>query len=57
MSLSHLPAVLEALEEQVVVLKLLFTARDLGEVQVSIGEKNEDEDSSKIGRASCRERV
>ena len=33
-----LPAVLEALEEQVVVLKLLSTARDLGEVQVSIGE-------------------
>ena len=39
-----LPAVLEALEEQVVVLKLLSTARDLGEVQVSIGEENEDED-------------
>lgn len=36
--------VLEALEEQVVVLKLLSTAQDLGQVRVSIGEENEDEE-------------
>ncbi|KAB1502412.1 heat-inducible transcriptional repressor HrcA [Corynebacterium sp. 320] len=38
----ELTAVLEALEEQVVVLKLLSSARDL-QVQVSIGEENEDD--------------
>lgn len=35
--------VLEALEEQVVVLKLLAAARDPGTVTVRIGEENEDE--------------
>lgn len=40
---STLPVVLEALEEQVVVLKLLSAAQDLHQVQVSIGEENEDE--------------
>ncbi|MBV7295768.1 heat-inducible transcriptional repressor HrcA [Corynebacterium sp. TAE3-ERU12] len=38
-----LPSVLEALEKQVVVLKLLGAARDLHRVQVSIGEENQDE--------------
>ncbi|MBP3088068.1 heat-inducible transcriptional repressor HrcA [Corynebacterium sp. sy017] len=38
-----LPALLEALEEQVVVLKLLGAASDLGQVNVSIGDENEDE--------------
>ena len=41
---STLPVVLEALEEQVVVLKLLSAAQDLDQVQVSIGEENEDEE-------------
>ncbi|MEJ5920176.1 MULTISPECIES: heat-inducible transcriptional repressor HrcA [unclassified Corynebacterium] len=41
---STLPQVLEALEEQVVVLKLLSAAQDLHRVQVSIGEENEDEE-------------
>lgn len=41
---STLPMVLEALEEQVVVLKLLSAAQDLHHVQVSIGEENEDEE-------------
>jgi heat-inducible transcriptional repressor len=36
--------VLEALEEQVVVLKLLASAHTPGTVQVSIGEENEAED-------------
>lgn len=36
--------VLEALEEQVVVLKLLAVARDLESVHVSIGEENETEE-------------
>src|SRR6195952_3794436 len=36
--------VLEALEEQVVVLKLLASAHTPGTVQVSIGEENESED-------------
>lgn len=40
---SSLPAMLEALEEQVVVLKLLTNVRDLGHVSVLIGEENEDE--------------
>ncbi|QGU07929.1 Heat-inducible transcription repressor HrcA [Corynebacterium occultum] len=40
---SGLPGVLEALEEQVVVLKLLANVRDLGDVTVSIGEENEVE--------------
>ncbi|MBK1786556.1 heat-inducible transcriptional repressor HrcA [Prauserella cavernicola] len=35
--------VLEALEEQVVVLKLLAAARNPGAIAVSIGEENEDE--------------
>lgn len=35
--------VLEALEEQVVVLKLLAAARDAGTITVRIGEENEDE--------------
>jgi heat-inducible transcriptional repressor len=35
--------VLEALEEQVVVLKLLAAARNPGAITVSIGEENEDE--------------
>lgn len=38
-----LPAVLDALEEQVVVLKLLANVHDLGAMEVSIGEENEDE--------------
>lgn len=41
---STLPIVLEALEEQVVVLKLLSEAQDLHRVQVSIGEENKDEE-------------
>lgn len=41
---STLPMVLEALEEQVVVLKLLSAAQDLHHVRVSIGEENEDEE-------------
>jgi heat-inducible transcriptional repressor len=36
--------VLEALEEQVVVLKLLASAHTPGTVQISIGEENEAED-------------
>lgn len=40
---AELTPVLEALEEQVVVLKLLSSARDL-QVKVSIGEENEDEE-------------
>ncbi|MGP6172699.1 heat-inducible transcriptional repressor HrcA [Corynebacterium sp. A21] len=36
-----LPMVLEALEEQMVVLKLLGNVRDLGDVMVSIGGENE----------------
>ncbi|MCS5480133.1 heat-inducible transcriptional repressor HrcA [Corynebacterium sp. YIM 101645] len=39
-----LPSVLEALEEQVTVLKLLANVPDLGNVSVLIGEENEDED-------------
>lgn len=39
-----LPMVLEALEEQVVVLKLLANVRDLGDVAVYIGEENEVEE-------------
>lgn len=39
-----LPAVLEALEKQVVMLKLLSAASDLHRVRVSIGEENEDEE-------------
>lgn len=38
-----LPSVLEALEEQVVVLKLLANVQDLGHVSVLIGEENEDD--------------
>ncbi|NLA55046.1 MAG: heat-inducible transcriptional repressor HrcA [Corynebacterium humireducens] len=41
---STLPTVLDALEEQVVVLKLLSDVQDLHRVQVSIGEENEDEE-------------
>lgn len=41
---STLPQVLEALEEQVVVLKLLSAAQDLHQVRVSIGTENEDEE-------------
>lgn len=37
-----LPAVLEALEEQVVVLKLLSCAQEVGHVRVSIGGEHED---------------
>ena len=40
---SGLPQVLEALEEQVVVLKLLANMQDLGYVSVLIGEENEDD--------------
>ncbi|QRP61516.1 heat-inducible transcriptional repressor HrcA [Corynebacterium minutissimum] len=36
-----LPSIIEALEEQVVVLKLLARVPDLGNVSVSIGEENE----------------
>ena len=43
MRAQELTGVLEALEEQVVVLKLLSSARDL-QVQVSIGEENQDEE-------------
>jgi heat-inducible transcriptional repressor len=43
MRTSELSPVVEALEEQVVVLKLLNSVRDL-QVQVSIGEENEDEE-------------
>lgn len=39
-----LPMVLEALEEQVVVLRLLANVRDLGDVAVYIGEENEVEE-------------
>ncbi|MDO5668769.1 MAG: heat-inducible transcriptional repressor HrcA [Corynebacterium sp.] len=39
-----LPGVIEALEEQVTVLKLLANVPDLGNVHVLIGEENEDED-------------
>jgi len=39
-----LPGVIEALEEQVTVLKLLTNVPDLGNVSVHIGEENEDED-------------
>ena len=39
-----MPMVLEALEEQVIVLKLLSAAQDLHHVRVSIGEENEDEE-------------
>ncbi|RSZ62417.1 heat-inducible transcriptional repressor HrcA [Corynebacterium hylobatis] len=39
-----LPSVLEALEEQVTVLKLLANVPDLGNVSVLIGEENENED-------------
>lgn len=38
-----LPSMLEALEEQVVVLKLLTNVQDLGHVSVLIGRENEDE--------------
>ncbi|MBN9644230.1 heat-inducible transcriptional repressor HrcA [Corynebacterium mendelii] len=38
-----LPAVLDALEEQVVVLRLLASAADTGQVSVSIGNENEAE--------------
>lgn len=38
-----LPSILEALEEQVVVLKLLANVQDLGHVSVLIGEENEDD--------------
>lgn len=41
---SGLPMVLEALEEQVVVLRLLANVRDLGDVSVYIGEENEVEE-------------
>lgn len=41
---SGLPMVLEALEEQVVVLRLLANVRDLGDVSVYIGEENEIEE-------------
>ncbi|MDY6050770.1 MAG: heat-inducible transcriptional repressor HrcA [Corynebacterium sp.] len=37
-----LEAVLEALEEQVILLKLLSTVNELGTVSISIGEENED---------------
>ena len=64
-----LRTVLEALEEQVVVLKLLASARSPGTVRISIGEENEAEEmrstsvvsigygQGEMGRASCRERV
>lgn len=39
-----LPSVIEALEEQVTVLKLLANVPDLGNVSVLIGGENEDED-------------
>lgn len=39
-----LPSVIEALEEQVTVLKLLASVPDLGSVHVLIGGENEDED-------------
>lgn len=38
-----LPSILEALEEQVVVLRLLANVQDLGHVSVLIGEENEDD--------------
>ncbi|MGM5594561.1 heat-inducible transcriptional repressor HrcA [Corynebacterium glucuronolyticum] len=38
-----LPAVLEALEEQVIMLKLMSAVHELGQVKVSIGEENEDQ--------------
>ncbi|WIM70252.1 heat-inducible transcriptional repressor HrcA [Corynebacterium suedekumii] len=41
---SGLPSVIEALEEQVTVLKLLANVPDLGNVSVLIGGENEDED-------------
>lgn len=41
---STLPMVLDALEEQVVVLKLLSAVQDLHQVRVSIGDENEDEE-------------
>lgn len=42
--LSGLPGIIEALEEQVIVLKLMANLPDLGSVAVSIGEENEDEE-------------
>lgn len=42
--MAGLPGVIEALEEQVTVLKLLANVPDLGNVSVLIGEENEDED-------------
>lgn len=44
-----LPTILEALEEQVVVLKLLANVADVGEVSVLIGQENED---AKLSEAS-----
>lgn len=41
---ASLPMVLEALEEQVVVLKLLANVPDLGNVNVFIGEENENKE-------------
>src|SRR5699024_11662034 len=46
----ELTPVLEALEEQVVVLKLLSGVRDM-DIQVSIGEENEDRsEKSSVGK-------
>ncbi|MDO4909306.1 MAG: heat-inducible transcriptional repressor HrcA [Corynebacterium sp.] len=41
--LSSAPTILEALEEQVVVLKLLSAAHEAGTIRVSIGSENEDD--------------
>lgn len=41
---SGLPSIIEALEEQVVVLKLLARVPDMGDVSVVIGEENEDDE-------------
>ncbi|AWB81462.1 heat-inducible transcriptional repressor HrcA [Corynebacterium yudongzhengii] len=40
----RLPGIIEALEEQVVVLKLMANLPELGNVAVRIGEENEDEE-------------
>lgn len=41
---ARLPGIIEALEEQVVVLKLMANLPELGNVAVRIGEENEDEE-------------
>ena len=46
-SRTDLLSVVEALEEQVVVLKLLANLPELGNVSVVIGKENEDEDLAK----------